>query len=395
MTPKIFDKTYIKRNLEDIIHQNFNKGKVIILYGPRRAGKTTLIRHLFDDRNIPYLYLNCREKRIQEAIVADSLKLKAIIGEHKNIIFDEAQYLDTPGEVLSVLIDSFPKLNIIASGSSSFELSGKVQEPATGRNLPYYLFPLSYYEIKKHFPATDFTFYLDQILRFGAYPEVFQYTSQDEKIHYLQILTDDYLYKDIFEFERVKQSKKLRDLLIALSLQLGSEVSYNELAQTLSVDRKTIEYFIDLLEKTYVLFRLYPFSRNLRSEINRKVKIYFYDCGVRNALINNFNSLNIRSDSGALFENYFISEMVKQNINKLYKSNFYFWRTYTQKEIDLVEEKEGKLFAYECKYSNKRGISKATLDEFQAAYPNSTVTVVSLNSLPEVLKKQLTPSPAL
>lgn len=387
MTPDFTDKTYITRDLENTIRQNLNKGKVIILYGPRRAGKTTLIQHLFEDRNIPHLYLNCREKRIQEVIIPDSLKLKAVIGKYHNVIFDEAQYLDSPGEVLSLLIDTFPKLNIIASGSSSFALSGKVQEPVTGRNLPYFLFPLSYHEIEKHFPATDINFYIDQTLRFGAYPEVFQYTQPDQKIHYLQVLTDDYLYKDILEFERVKQSKKLRDLLVALSLQLGSEVSYSELAQTLSVDRKTIEYFIDLLEKTYVLFRLYPFSRNLRSEINRKVKIYFYDNGVRNALINNFNQLNIRSDSGALFENYFISEMVKQNINKLYKSNYYFWRTYTQKEIDLIEEKEGRLMAYECKYSGKKGIPKATVDEFQKIYPNSAIKIVSPNSLPEILRK--------
>ncbi|OGG15831.1 hypothetical protein A3D78_02895 [Candidatus Gottesmanbacteria bacterium RIFCSPHIGHO2_02_FULL_39_14] len=382
------EKTYIKRDLEETIYKNLNKGKVIILYGPRRSGKTTLVQHLFTGKNIPYLYLNCREKRIQEVIMPDSLKLKAVIGKYQNIIFDEAQYLDAPGEVLSVLIDTFPKLNIIASGSSSFELSGRVREPVTGRNLPYYLFPLSYHEIEKHFPATDINFYVDQILRFGAYPEVFQYSTIDEKIHYLQILTDDYLYKDILEFERVKQSKKLRDLLVALSLQVGSEVSYSELAGTLSVDRKTIEYFIDLLEKTYVVFRLYPFSRNLRSEINRKIKVYFYDNGVRNALINNFNTLNIRSDSGALFENYFISEMVKQNINKLYKSNFYFWRTYSQKEIDLIEEKEGTLFAYESKYSDKRGIPKATLDEFHKTYPRSIVTIVSPNSLLDVLKSE-------
>lgn len=379
---------YIKRDLEGLILRNFNKGKVILLYGPRRAGKTTLIKHLFAGKNIPHLYINCREKRIQEQVVPDSLKLKAIIGENKNVIFDEAQYLEAPGEVFSVLIDTDPSLNIIASGSSSFELSGKVQEPATGRNLPYYLFPLSYSEIEGDFPATDADFFIDQALRFGSYPEMFQYSLLEEKIHYLQVLTDDYLYKDILEFERVKQSKKLRDLLVAISLQLGKEVSYSELANILSVDRKTVEYFIDLLEKTYVIFRLYPLARNLRSEINRKVKIYFYDNGVRNALINNFNSLNIRTDAGALFENYFISEMVKQNINKLYRSNFYFWRTYTQKEIDLIEEREGKLFAFECKYSDKKGISKATKEEFQKTYPNSNVSVVSQKSLREALKSR-------
>lgn len=380
------NNSYLKRDLENLIYQNLNKGKIILVYGPRRAGKTTLIRHLLKDKNIPYLYLNCRQKRIQQQIIPDSLHLKGIIGNYKNIIFDEAQYLDEPGEVFTVLIDTFANLNIIASGSSSFELSGKVQEPATGRNLPYYLFPLSYNEISNNFREEDRSFYLEQTLRFGSYPEVFRYAASDDKIHYLQLLTDDYLYKDILEFDRVKQSKKLRDLLILLSLQIGQEVSYSELANTLSIDRKTVEYFIDLLEKTYVVFRLYAFSRNLRSEINRKVKIYFYDVGVRNALINNFNPLDIRSDSGFLFENYFVSEMVKLNLNKLYKSSLYFWRTYTQKEIDLIEEREGKLFGYECKYSDKKGIARTTLDEFQKAYPGSLITVVSPGSLEQTLK---------
>lgn len=391
MDPDIIDNSdspYIKRDLEDIIYQNFNKGKVIILYGPRRAGKTTLIRHLFKNKKIPYLYLNCRQKRIQKQVVPDSLELKTIIGDHKNIIFDEAQYLEDPGEVFTVLIDTFPNLNIIASGSSSFELSGKVQEPATGRNLPYYLFPLSYHEIEKNYPASDVNFYLDQMLRFGSYPEVFHYSTADEKIHYLQLLTNDYLYKDILDFERVKRSDKLQKLLEALSLQIGQQVSYSEIANMLSVDRKTVEYYIDLLEKAYVIFRLYPFSRNLRSEINQKVKIYFYDVGVRNALINNFNSLDLRGDCGFLFENYFIAEMIKQNINKLYKSNFYFWRTYTQKEIDLIEEREGKLFGLECKYSDKKGMPKATLDEFLKTYPGSIVNTVTPQSLKETLKSK-------
>lgn len=389
MTPNIMPNLYIKRDLEDTILKNLNKGKLIILYGPRRAGKTTLIHHLSKNRHIPYLYLNCRERRIQEQIIPDSLKLKAIIGSFQNVIFDEAQYLEDPGEVFTILIDTFPKVNIIASGSSSFELSGKVQEPVTGRNLPYYLFPLSYHEIKRHYPSTDINFYIEQVLRFGSYPEIFHYASDDEKIHYLQVLTDDYLYKDILDFERVKMSKKLRELLIALSLQIGQEVSYHELATTLSIDKKTVEHFIDLLEKTYVLFRLYGFSRNLRSEINRKVKIYFYDVGIRNALINNFNTLNLRSDSGALFENYFISEMVKSNANKLYKSNFYFWRTYDQKEIDLIAEKAGKLFGFECKYSKKKTLSKATMAEFKKAYPDSIITIVSPDQLGKILNNGL------
>lgn len=385
MNPNINE--YIARDLENIIQQSLNKGKVIILYGPRRGGKTTLLKHLFTSQNIPYLYLNCREKRIQKQLTPDSLQLKTVIGDFQNVVFDEAQYIDNPGDVLTILIDIFPNLNIIASGSSSFDLSGKIQEPLTGRNFQYYLFPLSYSEITKHYPATDTAFYIEQMLRFGSYPEVFSYKTDDEKIRYLQLLTEDYLYQDILEFERVKRSKKLRDLLVVISLQVGQEVSYNELANTLAIDRKTVEYFIDLLEKTYVLFRLYAFSRNLRSEINRKVKIYFYDIGVRNALINNFNTLDLRSDTGGLFENYAIAELIKQNINKLYKSNFYFWRTYDQKEIDLIEEREGKLFGFEFKYSQKGKLSKKTVAKFQKAYPESSISMISPNQLDNILKR--------
>lgn len=383
MNPNI---KYIERDLEEQIADNLKSGKVVLLYGPRRVGKTTLIKHLFDKLKLPYLYLSCEQDSIRSQLVADSLKLKEVIGNHQNIVFDEAQYLENPGLVLKVLIDTYPNLQIIASGSSSFELAGKIQEPLTGRNLPYYLSPLSYNEIRKLYEPVNLAFYLEQILRFGSYPELIQYVSNDEKANYLQTLTNDFLYKDILAFDRVKESKKLRDLLVVLSLQLGQEVSYNELANKLSVDRKTIEYYIDLLEKTFVLFRLYAFSRNLRSEINRKVKIYFYDIGVRNALINNFNQLNLRNDIGALFENYVVAEFFKHNQNRAYRSNFFFWRTYTQKEIDLIEDREGKLFGYEIKYTDKKKLPQATLLEFNKAYPDSSITYINKENLGQIFK---------
>lgn len=378
---------YIKREVEPIIRRGMNKGKIVILYGARRTGKTTLIRHLFEESHQKYLYLSCEQQRIREQVVPDELALKRIIGDYKNIVFDETQYLENPGLVLKVLIDLFPTLNIVASGSSSFELADKVAEPLTGRHLQYFLFPLSWKEIALFTPALDLSFSIEQVFRFGSYPEIFQYAREDKKINYLQLLTEDYLYKDILAFNRVKQSRKLRELLVALSLQICHEVSYSELANTISVDRKTVEYYIDLLEKTFVIFRLYGFSRNLRSEINRKVKIYFYDLGVRNALINNFNTLNLRSDKGMLFENFVIAEMVKQNSNKLHKSNFYFWRTYDQKEIDIIEEKNGKLFGYECKYSDSKRISKTTKSAFQKAYPKSSIEIIN----PETLNNLLLP----
>ncbi len=383
MNPNI---KYIPRDIEANIIENLNHGKVIIIYGPRRVGKTTLVKHLFEKSKQPYLYLSCEQERIKNQLVPDELRLKEIIGDYKNIVFDEAQYLENPGLILKILIDTFPHLNIIASGSSSFELAGKVQEPLTGRSLQYFLFPLSWNELHNLYEPINLSFYLEQTLRFGSYPEVSQYAINDEKINYLQLLTEEYLYKDILAFDRVKESKKLRDLLTAISLQLGSEVSYSELANTLGIDRKTVEYYLDLLEKTFVIFRLYPFSRNLRASINRKVKIYFYDIGVRNALINNFNTLDLRTDTGALFENFAIAEIIKHNKNKLSKSNFYFWRTYSQKEIDLIEEKSGKITGYEFKYTNKK-ISKATTDEFHKSYPESKITIVSKDDLFTVLRQ--------
>lgn len=375
---------YIPRDIEPNITENLNQGKVIIIYGPRRVGKTTLVKHLFEKSNQPYLYLSCEQERIKNQLVPDELRLKEIIGDYKNIVFDEAQYLDNPGLILKILIDTFPHLNIVASGSSSFELAGKVQEPLTGRSLQYFLFPLSWHEMYSLYGPINLSFYIEQTLRFGSYPEVLHYAVNNEKINYLQLLTEEYLYKDILTFDRVKESKKLRDLLTVISLQLGSEVSYNELANTLGIDHKTVEYYLDLLEKTFVIFRLYPFSRNLRSSINRKVKIYFYDVGVRNALINNYNTLDLRTDYGALFENFAIAEIIKHNKNKLYKSNFYFWRTYSQKEIDLIEEKSGKITGYEFKYTDKK-ISKAIIDEFHRSYPESIITVVSKDNLSEIL----------
>lgn len=377
---------YIPRDIEANITDNLNQGKVIIVYGPRRVGKTTLVRHLFEQNGQSYLYLSCEQERIKNQLKPDALSLQEIISKYKNIVFDEAQYLDNPGLILKILIDTFPQLNIIASGSSSFELAGKVQEPLTGRSLQYYLLPLSWNELYQQYGPINLSFYLEQALRFGSYPEVTQHTIIDEKINYLQLLSSDYLYKDILAFDRVKESKKLRELLIAVSLQLGNEVSYNELANTLGIDRKTVEYYLDLLEKTFVIFRLYPFSRNLRSEINRKVKIYFFDLGVRNSLINNFNTLDLRSDSGQLFENYAVAEIIKQNKNRLYKANYYFWRTYDQKEIDLIEEKEGKIKGFEFKYNVGKKASKAAELQFQKTYPGSVITTISRDTLGEILK---------
>lgn len=375
MTPDI---KYIKRDLESIVKVYFNKGKIIVLYGARQTGKTTLTKSLFRPKEV--LYLACDQTRIKEQITPDTLILGKILGNYQNVIFDEAQYLDNPGLVLKILIDNFPGRNIIATGSSSFDLAHKLSEPLTGRHYKFLLFPLSMPEIAGFVPATDIRFHLGQSLIFGTYPEVFTLTTNDEKTLHLRTLADAYLYKDILEFNLVKSSQKVRELLIALALQIGNEVSYTEIAGTIGVDRKTVEYYIDLLEKSFVIFRLYGFSRNLRSEINRKVKIYFYDLGIRNTLINNFNDLSLRSDAGAIFENFVVSEMVKKEANKPQKASFYFWRTYEQKEVDLVSEKNGVICAYEIKLHKIKKTSG--LLAFKKLYGSKT-KVITLDNITE------------
>ena len=370
--------TYIKRDIEHDVRKYLDYGKVIVIYGARQVGKTTFLKNLFTKKD-KTLYLSCDQLRIKEQLIPDALALKSIIGSYDNIIFDEAQYLNNPGLILKILIDNFPKKNFIASGSSSFDLSHKLSEPLTGRHYKFLLYPLSLSEIKKVVPKIDLNYHINQSLIFGSYPEVFNLPTINEKTFHLTTLTENYLYKDVLSFNLVKNSQKVRELLIALALQVGSEVSYLELANTVGVDRKTIEYYLDLLEKSFVIFRINGFSRNLRSEINRKVKIYFCDLGVRNALINNFNDLSRRTDRGAIFENFMVAEMIKKEINKPQKTNFYFWRTYAQKEVDLITEKNNKITAYEIKFNKPKNLKN--LLAFKKLYPDSVTKVITIDNL--------------
>ena len=370
--------TYIKRVIEHDVRKYLDYGKVIVIYGARQVGKTTFLKNLFTKKD-KTLYLSCDQLRIKEQLIPDALALKSIIGSYDNIIFDEAQYLNNPGLILKILIDNFPKKNFIASGSSSFDLSHKLSEPLTGRHYKFLLYPLSLSEIKKVVPKIDLKYHINQSLIFGSYPEVFNLPTINEKTFHLTTLTENYLYKDVLSFNLVKNSQKVRELLIALALQVGSEVSYLELANTVGVDRKTIEYYLDLLEKSFVIFRINGFSRNLRSEINRKVKIYFCDLGVRNALINNFNDLFRRTDRGAIFENFMVAEMIKKEINKPQKTNFYFWRTYAQKEVDLITEKNNKITAYEIKFNKPKNLKN--LLAFKKLYPDSVTKVITIDNL--------------
>lgn len=372
------DIIYIKRDLSKIISRFLNKKKVIVLYGARQVGKTTLLKNLFPQGK-NFLYFSCDQLRVREQLAPDPFLLKRIIGESVNLIFDEAQYLDNPGLILKILIDNFPQKNIIASGSSSFDLAHQLSEPLTGRHFKFLLFPLSLSEIKEQVPGIDLKFHLEQALLYGTYPGIFNLENAHLKIMSLTTLTDDYLYKDILVFNLVKNSQKVRELLLALALQLGSPVSYSELANTVGVDRKTVEHYLDLLEKSFVIFRLYGFSRNLRSEINRKVKIYFYDLGVRNSLINNFNELKRRSDAGAMFENFVVAQMLIRDANRPQKTNFYFWRTYEQKEIDLIGLKNDQLTAYEVKLHRFKKVHN--FSAFKKIYPQSAVKLITFENV--------------
>jgi len=369
---------YIKRDLEEHIKKYLHRGKVLILYGARQVGKTTLIRNLFP-HNEKVLYLSCEQDRIQSQLTPDDLALKSIIGNHSTIIFDEAHYLENPGLILKILVDNFPDRTIIASGSSSFDLSSKVSEPLTGRHFTFLLFPLSLQEIFNCVPATDRRFHLEQALLFGSYPEIFTLDDREDKTMHLHALSDAYLYKDILAFHLVKSNRKVRELLIALSLQIGNEVSYSELANSIGVDKKTVEHYLDLLEKSFVIFRLYGFSRNLRSEINRKVKIYFYDMGIRNTLINNYNPLSMRTDGGAMFENLVIAEILRNEANSPQKTSFYFWRTYEQKEVDLISDKNGIITAYEIKMKKPGRIPG--FSAFLKSYPDAKTELITIDTV--------------
>lgn len=374
---------YIHRQIEDLIRNSLNQARIVILYGARQVGKTTLLKNLFPkiDKNI--IHLACDQIRIQDQLVADDLALKQLLGEKAIVIFDEMQSLPNPGLILKIIYDHMPGIMAVATGSASFDLANKLSEPLTGRHHQFQLFPFSFSEISKVVDAVDLQSIVQESLIVGSYPKIFNTVKMEDKVQELLLLADNYLYKDILTFDLVKNSHKVRELLIAVALQLGNEVSYNELGRRLGMNYKTIERYLDLLEKSFVIFRLHGFSRNLRKEITRKVKIYFYDCGIRNALINNFNPLSMRADGGALFENYIISELVKKESLSYPHANFYFWRTHSGQEIDFIADKNGKLTMIECKLSRLHTGSTA-FDAFTKSYPGSEFKLITLDDFNSV-----------
>lgn len=371
----------IKRIVQSDIADVLNSKKAVLLMGARQVGKTTLLRQIFENKQ-DVLWLNGDDNDVQLMLEnVNSLKWKAIIGQNKTIIIDEAQCIENIGIKLKLIADTMPDIQLIATGSASFDLANKINEPLTGRKREMLLFPLSFAEMVGHHGLWDEKRLISHRLVFGSYPEVVVDFGKEKEI--LKELVNSYLYKDVLKWDRLRKPDKIVKLLQALAFQIGSLISYNELGQICGLDSKTIEQYIILLEQSYVIFRLGSFSRNLRNELKSSRKIYFWDNGIRNALIANLNNLELRNDVGALWENYMISERIKKlNYNKLY-SNYWFWRTQQQQEIDFVEERNGQIYAFEFKW-NPNAKSK-TPKLFLEKYKNSTFEVIHNENYEEFL----------
>ncbi len=380
-----FNPEMIYRELLNILQDKLFKQKAIIITGPRQSGKTTLIKLLLNQVNQPFIWFNADEPNVPELFRAiSSVEIKNLIGKNKIMVIDEAQRIKGIGLTLKLIVDSLPDIQVIATGSSSFDLLDEVNEPLTGRKFEYQLYPLSFSELSKENGLVEEKRLMNHRLVFGSYPDVVN--NPGDATDTLNWLADSYLYKDLFRVESIKKPDLIIKLLQLLSHQVGSEVSYNELAQNISSDPKTVEKYIGLLEKTFVVFRLQALSRNIRNEIKKSRKIYFYDNGIRNAIINNMNPINIRQDVGKLWENYLISERIKITEYKRIHANRFFWRTKLQQEIDYIEERGGKMWAYEFKYNTSKTsfLSKT----FATAYPEHNYQVINPDNYQKFLLEE-------
>jgi uncharacterized protein len=371
----------VKRLLEENILAKLNKEKAIILLGPRQVGKTTLLKALFKNAT-ETIWLNADEIDVQSLFANISAKrLQAIIGNKKIIIIDEAQRIPEIGLRMKLITDQMPEVQLIATGSSAFELSNKLNEPLTGRKWEFKMYPISFQEMVNHHGLLDEMRLLPHRLIYGYYPDVVNHPGNEKEI--LKQLSDSYLYKDILLIDQIKKPEALVKLLQALAFQVGSQVSYHELAQVCGLDGKTIEKYMMLLEQSYIIFRLTSFSRNLRNELKKSRKIYFYDNGIRNALIANFNQIENRTDIGALWENYLVSERVKYLAYQQKWVNHWYWRTTEQQEIDYLEEENGKLTAYEFKWNPTAKVSIP--NAFKQTYPLAEIYIIHRENFYEFL----------
>ena len=369
---------YLKRELSDSILNKLQPNKVVVVYGARRVGKTILVKNILRTIKEPVLILNGEDINVHDKLAIRSIEnYKQIIGTHKLIYIDEAQKIPDIGLNLKLIIDEIPGLKIIISGSSSLDIDKNAGDPLTGRKYTFNLYSLSekeYNQIENPIEKID---KVRERLVFGNYPELTHLADKKDKIDYLNEMVSSHLLKDILAYENIKNSHKIFNLLRLIAFQIGGEVSLQELGKQLSVSKNTVEKYLDLLSKVYILHKVEGFSKNLRKEITKNARWYFLDNGIRNAVIANFNSIESRNDIGQLWENYMISERMKYLEYRNISCNHYFWRTYDQQEIDWVEEREGSLFAYEFKWKETK-VKKPT--QWNKAYPEASFDVIHINN---------------
>ncbi len=374
----------IERILEKTIKNRLNKGKAIVLLGARQVGKTTLLKAIFG-KSLDVLWLNGDELDIQALFeTISATRLKAIFGTKKIIVIDEAQRIKDIGLRMKLITDQIPEVQLVATGSSAFELANQINEPLTGRKWEYTMYPVSFGEMVAHHGLLEEKRLLPHRMVFGYYPDVINNAGIEKEI--LKQLSNSYLYKDVLLLEQIKKPEGLIKLLQGLAFQVGSQVSYNELSKLCGLDAKTVEKYIVLLEQTFIVYRIGSFSRNLRSELKKSRKIYFYDNGIRNALIANFNQLELRQDVGALWENFVFSERMKYLQYQQKWTNTWYWRTKEQKEIDCIEERDGKLTAFEFKWNPEAKYKKPKL--FLETYPQSEFKIIHNNNVEDFLMNE-------
>lgn len=367
------------KNIRDFILPQ----KAVIVYGPRRCGKTTLLKEMLKGMQEEYLFVNGEDITIHDYLSSQSIeKLKRFIGKRRLLIIDEAQKIKNIGLNIKLILDHIQAIKVIASGSSSFDLAQQIGEPLTGRKHTLKMFPLAQLELDGIETRAQTDAHLEQRLIYGSYPEVVLANDDTRKVLYLREIVGSYLYKDILELNGVRHSDKIVRLLQLLAFQIGKEVSYSELAGQLGMSKNTVDRYLDLLEKAFVIFKVRGFSRNLRKEISKNSRYYFYDVGIRNALINNFNSFSMRDDVGMLWENYIVVEKIKKQEYLCIPANNYFWRTYDLKKIDFIEERGGRLYGYEIKWAEKR---RKSPEEWLQAYKGAEYHTITKDNYLEFI----------
>jgi len=374
---------YINRILLKAVKDKMAPGKAVILMGPRQSGKSTILEKVARNSNLRVRRLDCDDVVVRTRLEVQTLpNLQNIVGDAELLLIDEAQRVKNIGLTLKIILDQIKNVRLLVSGSSSFELANQINEPLTGRKWEYTLLPLSTHEMVLHHGAFEESRFLHQRLLFGMYPEVVKNPGQEREV--LSQLASSYLYKDVFAYQDLRKPELIDKLLRALAMQIGMETSYNKLAEVVGGDIATVQRYIDLLEKSFILFRLPAFSRNLRTELKKSRKIYFYDNGIRNAILGDFRPLELRNDLGGLWKNFLVSERCKRNFFHGFYGHAYFWRTVSQQEVDYLEEYDGGLHAFEFKWNPaKKGKIPAS---FSQAYPEATFDWMHAENYQEFLK---------